>query len=946
MLSVPDLIRQDNLQDQQYKGQGFLTMQCEVTMKARAFLFIIILLFCGALSAVLNPATMLTGVPSCLAFAGDAAMKTAGGVTHLTYLHSPDNQEYSIIYLRLNADNTIEHHMVDTFTAGFNPQFTENYSPTLELAGNAVYIFYSRDGEVKKALSTDNGNSFAISVLEEANDVKPLVGQHEGNWSAFYTPWDICEDGSYQSFSNQEMSTNNTILNYWGPDVISGPVRANSDIWIKQAGGGANNGWPTFLGPVYTSGSIQSFTGTPPYAQVFQGGYHENVPELKPDFEGMSWQALQSGVIIGSQVPTENRIMLVRVTGATYTSWIGQITSGPDETLGVYSTYPPAEGTHLFDNSVPQVDTLWTPGPTGNSANQVMVVNCPLWISGTFSGRQTWYSPYDIMINGNILLFNTLQGEPPLADSDDYVALVSEKRILVQYGYKNPADSVRYHPNCRTDMEGVYIYASLYAMKPDPSGNPRQDGHFSFEYQHPHGSVPDVNIGGAIYDKIDLHRRRYPQTAENPWPGNIDYPWYNPLWPERTPYMERGTIRLFGSLYQQRRGFIHRNITDSEYPNPTGLWDIENDLCGSTSGTPVVDPVLGFTMQGINYPGASGSGVGYKKNYQYDSRLSIDTFPFNPFGLGMRFKQSADGISYGYRFYKVLNEQTLRKGMTSRSGRTAFHLNNHLAWQPSINAEPSELETAFNADEALEQIAFTLDNDLMMRIHKDNGAAPDSLRLVKLNPVAGTLQEVFSIPVISRVNTMFDWLGAYTCFANLETNGRIRFYFPDNDGVLQSWNLWNPQIEDLQLYWYNPDKSSIHVLFVDTDTVFVLLNLVPQTGVGSTLYYAKGVLEYTSVPPEPETPLAVRVVAYPNPFSEKLTFKLELSRETAAGIAVYNVRGQKVKTLCQNAVLKRGENLLEWDGKDEQGRQASNGIYFVRSNISQETRNQKVLLLK
>jgi len=33
------------------------------------------------------------------------------------------------------------------------------------------------------------------------------------------------------------------------------------------------------------------------------------------------------------------------------------------------------------------------------------------------------------------------------------------------------------------------------------------------------------------------------------------------------------------------------------------------------------DPVFGFQLTNINYPGTSGSGTGYEKNYHYDNRF-------------------------------------------------------------------------------------------------------------------------------------------------------------------------------------------------------------------------------------------------------------------------------------------------------------------------------------
>ncbi|HRX76287.1 MAG TPA: hypothetical protein P5342_02425, partial [Candidatus Cloacimonadota bacterium] len=233
----------------------------------------------------------------------------------------------------------------------------------------------------------------------------------------------------------------------------------------------------------------------------------------------------------------------------------------------------------------------------------------------------------------------------------DVVGIVSEKSIILKYGYKNPVDSVRIHTNMGADNEypapaggGIFIYAALCALGegPDdiPSTQPNfEDGVFTYEYQHPHPSTPaifanveypDGTIKEEYFDWIDIHRRRYPPTASQPWPSpalgqqSLDLPWYNPLWPERQPYLERGTINIWGALAQRRRGFVHRSGNDGEYPSNDGIWNVELDMCGyPISRNPLPDPVFGnqLGLISMNYPGTSGGGTGYKKNYNYDNRL-------------------------------------------------------------------------------------------------------------------------------------------------------------------------------------------------------------------------------------------------------------------------------------------------------------------------------------
>lgn len=463
---------------------------------------------------------------------------------------------------------------------------------------------------VKRGLSTLAASAYNLSMVKRYSEKAVRRTSFAG----------------YHYFTDTDESMNGTPVYFWGPDVIYGKVHSNTDIWLKQGGGGANNGWPTFNGTVYTAGQIQSFSGTPPYAQVFRAGYFEHVGEL--DFNPEATTIQQNGMIIGPGNDDPNRILMVTVDGNSYRSMIGMITDKGRDTTDVWTNYPPPAGEYLFRNQFVKYDTLWQPGPSGSLANGSAYVKSKLWLRGNFSGKQTWCSKDTLYLIGNCTLDGTPRGTPPDGGVDgtgpvnyrDYLGIVSEKSIIIKYGFKDPDTEARMKPNCGSDADGIWIYAALCAMG-DGQGNSHKDGIFTFEYQHPHPSTPDTYVNNVLYTKIDLHRYKYPQTVTAPWPPSVDYPWYNPLWPESFGYMERGTIHLYGSVAQKRRGFVHRNLSDGDYPNPSGTWNIPLDLCGGPSYP---------SGNAYNYPGATGNGVGYKKDYHFDNRFSFVTPPDFP----------------------------------------------------------------------------------------------------------------------------------------------------------------------------------------------------------------------------------------------------------------------------------------------------------------------------
>lgn len=485
-------------------------------------------------------------------------------------------------------------------------------------SGNSINAVGTPEGYVIKSLINAKGGLGYSSFVNARNSIVRRYGE-------FFVRKQRYSEFMY--FTETDESTNGTPVYFWGPDVIHGRVHSNTDIWIKNGGGGPNGGWPTFYDLVSTSGVIKSASGTIPMDDVFIGGYAEGYNQY--EYPQNMTSIKRNGQEFG---PTNCDIIMVKVEGAAYNGWVGSKSSPYTESAFVYNPYPANPlPDPLFRNFYSIQDTTWTSLGSSTSYNRTLWTRKELWIEGTFSGKQTWASADTMYLIGDILLNNTPVGTAPDSPTNtnryDIVGLVSEGSILIKYGYVNPEDSVRIHPNCGATgtSGGINIYAALCALK---KGDITQsDGVFSFEYQRPHPSVPTVFAAGKYWTKIDLHRRRWPQNGANPWPGNIDFPWYNPLWPERQPYLERGDINLWGSVAQRRRGFVHRSPYDNEYPS-NGVWNVPIDFTGATAIQNYQDPVLGITMQTINYPGATGSGVGYAKNYHYDTRF-YTTAPLN-----------------------------------------------------------------------------------------------------------------------------------------------------------------------------------------------------------------------------------------------------------------------------------------------------------------------------
>jgi gingipain R len=70
---------------------------------------------------------------------------------------------------------------------------------------------------------------------------------------------------------------------------------------------------------------------------------------------------------------------------------------------------------------------------------------------------------------------------------------------------------------------------------------------------------------------------------------------------------------------------------------------------------------------------------------------------------------------------------------------------------------------------------------------------------------------------------------------------------------------------------------------------------------------------------------------YPNPLRDSITFAYSVAEFGATELVLYNVRGQKVRTLVAGDMAK-GYYRSVWNATDDNGQKVGNGIYFCRLN--------------
>jgi hypothetical protein len=85
---------------------------------------------------------------------------------------------------------------------------------------------------------------------------------------------------------------------------------------------------------------------------------------------------------------------------------------------------------------------------------------------------------------------------------------------------------------------------------------------------------------------------------------------------------------------------------------------------------------------------------------------------------------------------------------------------------------------------------------------------------------------------------------------------------------------------------------------------------------------------------------------YPNPFNPSTTIQFGLPRNADVALVIFNVLGQRIRTLVDHEQRSAGRYSVVWDGRDDGGNSVGSGMYFYRLETGQVALVKKMLMLK
>ncbi|MFZ5519326.1 MAG: S8 family serine peptidase [Candidatus Zhuqueibacterota bacterium] len=84
---------------------------------------------------------------------------------------------------------------------------------------------------------------------------------------------------------------------------------------------------------------------------------------------------------------------------------------------------------------------------------------------------------------------------------------------------------------------------------------------------------------------------------------------------------------------------------------------------------------------------------------------------------------------------------------------------------------------------------------------------------------------------------------------------------------------------------------------------------------------------------------------YPNPFNPTTTIRFDVPMTTSVNVSIFNVRGELIRTLVAET-KPAGAYTIQWNGRDNQGRMVTSGLYFYKLTGPDFSTTRKLLLLK
>ncbi len=194
-----------------------------------------------------------------------------------------------------------------------------------------------------------------------------------------------------------------------------------------------------------------------------------------------------------------------------------------------------------------------------------------------------------------------------------------------------------------------------------------------------------------------------------------------------------------------------------------------------------------------------------------------------------------------------------------------------------------------------------------------------------------------------------EWNETYSAFNNTSLEKFQVILYPnstrDGDIVFQYHTIDNPAASN------NFATVGIENFFSTDGICYSYANIYPPSALPLQANLA---IKYTTIAPDDfvanhdNTQIIKKqnlYQNYPNPFNPITNIKFDLAENSLVKIQIFNVKGQKVKTITNMNYIK-GTHKVTWNGKDDNQQEVSSGIYFYKLETNNSSQMKKMILMK
>jgi predicted outer membrane repeat protein len=700
-------------------------------------------------------------------------------------------------------------------------------------------------------------------------------------------------------------------FNYYHADIFTGAFYSRD--WIRIAG---SAGYPQFYGPVYTSREDVIWAGgtVPNY-----GIFHAGLLLQFPDYNGLSLPTAAS-------IREMCGIGLSIMSGPAYIdslgSWeeIATTLRIRDSQLRIYQW--------LHDYSDPEGDTIYyedrydygqylaLPSPQQG----IVSVWGKLLLEGRLQGQATILASDTVWIIDDVyyadVAFDGVDwiGDPaedekgmPPPGSLNRLAIISEKNVIVAFTTENGGyNGGQELPDCEAvegvaDRQHILITAAIMAL----------DNVFEVDF---------------------WHNSCTQSAGDNPYGLPQEHPCNTGI------YDERGTIYLWGSIFQKRVGFIRRspigpygnrrigydkryrydaNFLESFPPCFPQLWDTLNVPEDFSTIQNAID-IAHFDELIVVDPGY------YAENLMIDDKRITLTSRYLIDEDDTRIEETViAGVSAG----SVINIQNGIYPFSRISGFTLTQGGGHL--DDSLQATVGGAVSCINSAPLLEDL-------LIEGNSADYGGgvyladSPWYARLRKLTFTDNSASAGGALYCAEHGRAMLD-----SCI--LWNNSPAEIYTELDDQIIVTCS-------DVQGGWFGWSNLDVDPLFCDPE--WNNYRLQPDSPCRTD---ACGVIGYTDVGCDGEhvgadltaCPEEITLSQnHPNPFNPSTTIEYSLTMPGEVMLSVYNINGQLVDVI-HDGLMASGRHIVIWTASG-----LSSGVYFVELRAGADRDVMKVGYVK